>query len=74
MTNEVLFELWTTKDNIAKEHDYVIDSLAAYYRQKQDQKFSSTGASTMNAKQGAKQDATQRMGSSENLGSERNTS
>ena len=46
MTNEVLFELWTTKDNIAKEHDYDIDSLAAYYRHKQDKVASSTGTRT----------------------------
>lgn len=58
MTNEVLFELWATKDNIAKEHDYDIDSLAAYYRHKQDQKTSSTVTTTVIAEQGAKQDAT----------------
>jgi hypothetical protein len=63
MTNEVLFELWTTKDNIAKEHDYDIDSLAAYYRDKQVQKTSSTGTSTTNAEQGAEQNTTQRIGS-----------
>lgn len=57
MTNEVLFELWTTKDNIAKEHDYDMDSLAAYYRHKQVQKTSSTGTSTMNDEQGAEQNA-----------------
>ena len=60
MTNEVLFELWTAKDNIAKEHDYDIDSLAAYYRQKQDQRFSSTGASTMNAEENCRQGSDQR--------------
>lgn len=57
MTNEVLFELWTTKDNIAKEHDYDMDSLAAYYRHKQVQKTSSTDKSTMNDEQGAEQNA-----------------
>ena len=32
---EVLEELWATKDNIAKEHDYNIDGLAEYFLQKQ---------------------------------------
>ena len=28
MTDEVLKELWATKDNIAKEHGYNIDGMA----------------------------------------------
>ena len=35
MTDEVLKELWDTKDNIAKEHGYSIDALAEYYLKKQ---------------------------------------
>ena len=35
MTDEVLKELWATKDDIAKEHSYNIDELAAYFLQKQ---------------------------------------
>lgn len=35
MTDEVLKELWNTKDSIAKEHDYSIDGLAEYYLKKQ---------------------------------------
>jgi hypothetical protein len=35
MTDEILKELWTTKDNIAKEHSYNIDGLAEYLLQKQ---------------------------------------
>jgi hypothetical protein len=35
MTDEVLKELWDTKDSIAKEHGYSIDSLAEYYLKKQ---------------------------------------
>ncbi len=32
MTDEILKELWNTKDNIAKEHAYDIDKLAAYFQ------------------------------------------
>jgi len=35
MTDEVLKELWNTKDSIAKEHGYSIDGLAEYYLKKQ---------------------------------------
>lgn len=35
MTDEVLKELWATKDNIAKEHSYNIDELAAHFLRKQ---------------------------------------
>lgn len=35
MTDEVLKELWDTKDNIAKEHGYSVDALAEYYLKKQ---------------------------------------
>ena len=35
MTDEVLKELWDTKDRIAKEHGYSIDGLAEYYIKKQ---------------------------------------
>ncbi len=35
MTDEVLKELWETKDNIAKEHGYSIEGLAEYYLKKQ---------------------------------------
>ena len=35
MTDEVLKELWATKDSIAKEHGYNIDELAEYFLQKQ---------------------------------------
>jgi hypothetical protein len=35
MTDEVLKELWATKDNIGKEHGYNIDELAEYFIQKQ---------------------------------------
>ena len=35
MTDEILKELWGTKDNIAKEHGYSIDALAEYYLKKQ---------------------------------------
>ncbi|MES9901663.1 MAG: hypothetical protein ABW168_03145 [Sedimenticola sp.] len=35
MTDEVLKELWNTKDNIAKEHGYSIEGLADYYLKKQ---------------------------------------
>lgn len=35
MTDEVLKELWNTKDSIAKEHGYSIDGLAEYYLAKQ---------------------------------------
>ena len=34
MTDEVLKELWDTKDRIAKEHGYSIDGLAEYYIKK----------------------------------------
>ena len=35
MTDEVLKELWNTKDSIAKEYGYSIDALAEYYLKKQ---------------------------------------
>jgi len=35
MTDEILEELWATKDHIAKEHGYDIDGLAEYFLQKQ---------------------------------------
>ena len=35
MTDDVLQELWNTKDSIAKEHGYSIDELADYYLEKQ---------------------------------------
>ncbi len=35
MTDEILEELWATKDNVAKEHGYNIDGLAEYFFQKQ---------------------------------------
>ena len=35
MTDDILKELWNTKDNIAKEHGYSIDGLAEYYLKKQ---------------------------------------
>jgi hypothetical protein len=35
MTDEILKELWETKDNIAKEHGYSVDALAEYYLKKQ---------------------------------------
>ena len=35
MTDEVLKELWDTKDSIAKEYGYNIDRLADYYLNKQ---------------------------------------
>ena len=35
MTDEILKELWDTKDNIAKEHGYGVDALAEYYIEKQ---------------------------------------
>mgnify|MGYP003563609121 FL=1 len=35
MTDEVLKELWDTKDNIAKEHGYSVDALAEYFLKKQ---------------------------------------
>jgi len=41
MTDEILKELWNTKDNIAKEHDYNIDALAEYYLKKQTVRYGS---------------------------------
>lgn len=35
MTDEILEELWATKDHIAKEHGYDIDGLAEYFLRKQ---------------------------------------
>ena len=35
MTDEILKELWESKDNIAKEHGYSVDALAEYYLKKQ---------------------------------------
>ena len=35
MTDEVLKELWATKEKIANEHGYKIDKLAEYFLQKQ---------------------------------------
>ena len=35
MTDEILEELWATKDRIAKEHGYDIDGLAEFFLQKQ---------------------------------------
>ena len=35
MTDEVLKELWNTKDSIAREHGYSIDVLADFYLKKQ---------------------------------------
>ena len=35
MTDEILEELWNTKDGIAKEHGYDIEALAKYYQVKQ---------------------------------------
>jgi len=35
MTDELLKELWNTKDTIAKEHGNNIDELAEYYLHKQ---------------------------------------
>ena len=35
MTDEVLEELWTTKERIAKEYGYRIEDLAEYYLRKQ---------------------------------------
>jgi hypothetical protein len=35
MTDEILKELWDTKDNIAKQHGYSVDALAEYYLKKQ---------------------------------------
>ena len=35
MTDEVLKELWATKDNIAKGHGYNIDGLVEYFLRKQ---------------------------------------
>lgn len=35
MTDELLQELWDTKDNIAKEHGYNMDALAEYFRNQQ---------------------------------------
>ncbi|MES9901380.1 MAG: hypothetical protein ABW168_01705 [Sedimenticola sp.] len=35
MADDVLKELWDTKDNIAKEHGYSIEGLAEYYLRKQ---------------------------------------
>jgi hypothetical protein len=35
MTDEVIKELWATKDKIASEHRYDIDELAEYFLQKQ---------------------------------------
>lgn len=42
MTDEVLAELWKIKDNIAKEHAYDIDRLAAYYQAKQNARAGTT--------------------------------
>ena len=35
MTDEVMKELWATKEKIANEHRYDIDELAEYFLQKQ---------------------------------------
>ena len=34
MTDEIIKELWEIKDNIAKEHEYDLDSLVAYLQTK----------------------------------------
>lgn len=35
MIDEVLKELWTTKDTLAKEHGYSMDRLAEYFQQQE---------------------------------------
>jgi len=35
MTDEVLQELWATKDSIAQEHGYNMDGLVEYFLEKQ---------------------------------------
>jgi len=59
MTDEVIKELWTTKDNVAKEHGYSIDRLAEYFFQKQSARRgrSYQDGQGMNAEQGATADA-----------------
>lgn len=55
MTDEILKELWNTKDNIAKEHGYSVDLLAEYYLKKQTarhRRFSQDGGENK-AEQGA---------------------
>ena len=54
MIDEVLQDLWNTKDNIAREHAYDIDKLVAYYQFKQESraKESSEGKSGIEAEQG----------------------
>ncbi len=50
MTDEILQELWNTKDNIAKEHGYDIDDLAAYYLHKQTTRLQTLGQEKTNIK------------------------
>jgi len=59
MTDEVLKELWTTKDSIAKEHGYNIDALAEYFLQKQSARHGRFHREErdMNAEQSAPTDA-----------------
>ncbi|GEM_PF-3106628 len=59
MTDEVIKELWTTKDNIAKEHGYSIDGLAKYFLQKQSARRGRfhQAEQGMKAEQGATADA-----------------
>ena len=56
MTDEVLKELWDTKDNIAKEYLYNVDALAECYLKKQAtrQVRLHTEAGDKTAEQGAK--------------------
>ena len=35
MTDEIIEELWSIKDQIAKEHGYDLNSLAAYLKSKE---------------------------------------
>ena len=53
MTDDVLQELWNTKDGIAKEHGYSIDDLAEYYLEKQTSRHGKFHQENKEAKQGA---------------------
>ncbi len=54
MMDEVLQELWNTKDDIAREHAYDIDKLVAYYQLKQESRAeeSGEGKASIKAEQG----------------------
>jgi hypothetical protein len=50
MMDEVLQELWNTKDSIAREHGFDMDNLVAYYQSKQEARAKNSGESTAGGK------------------------